>query len=184
MRPGQLAGILVEELLRRRLLLPSPIVLEAVIRGARHRAERLAQEVPRAGLDEAALAPLDGLLEGRRTGKLTWLRRLRNAPRSPAVSNMPRMLDRLDHVRSLRIDQSRVETLPRAVVDRLADEANRIATQHVAVLNPLRRGAVLAAAAMSLEEALTDAALLMFEKLIASLRRSDERAARSMREAQ
>lgn len=188
-RPGQLAGILVEELRRRRLLLPSPIVLEAVIRGARQKAERLAQEVLTAGLDEAALTRLDGLLESRPTGKLTWLGWLRNAPQSPAVSNMPRLLDRLDHVRSLRIDQSRVETLPRAVFERLADEANRIATQHLAVLSSLRRRAVLAAAAMGLEEALTDAALLMFEKLMASLgrsaiRRSDERAARSMREAQ
>jgi TnpA family transposase len=34
-QPGQLAGILVEELRRRRVLLPSPLVLEAVIRHAR-----------------------------------------------------------------------------------------------------------------------------------------------------
>src|SRR4051812_4305229 len=31
-RPGQLAGILVEELRRRRVLLPTPLVLEAIIR--------------------------------------------------------------------------------------------------------------------------------------------------------
>jgi hypothetical protein len=103
-RPGQLAGILVEELRRRRVVLPSPLVLEAVIRRARLRAEVLAHGVLTAGLDEAALVCLDGLLAGRPTGKLTWLGWLRNAPQSPAVSNIGKLLDRLRHVQSLGID--------------------------------------------------------------------------------
>jgi len=188
-RPGQLAGILVEELRRRHVLLPSALVLEAVIRGARQRAERLAQEVLTAGLDDAALARLDELLAARPTGKLTWLGWLRNAPQSPAVSNVPRLLDRLDRVRGIGIDRNRAAALPLKVFERLSDEANRIGAQHLAGLNPLRRQAVLAAAAVGLEEALTDAALLMFEKLMASFgrsaaRKTDERAARSMREVQ
>jgi TnpA family transposase len=188
-RPGQLAGILVEELRRRRVILPSPLVLEAVIRGARQRAERLGHEVLTAGLDEAALVRLDALLDPLPTGKLTWLGWLRNAPQSPAPKNVPRLIDRLQHARALGIDRARAATLPSAVFEQLADEAARIAAQHLAGLNPLRRRAVLAAAAIALEEALTDAALAMFEKLMASLSRSaarktDERAARSMREVQ
>ena len=187
-RPGQLAGILVEELRRRRVLLPTPTVMEAVIRGARQRAERLAQEVLTAGLDEAALARLDDLLQPRSTGKLTWLGWLRNAPQSPAVNNVSKLLERLEHVRALGIDRARAGALALPVFERLSDEANRISAQHLAGLNPLRRRAVLAAAAIGLEEALTDAALLMFEKLMASFgrsaaRRSEERAARSVREA-
>ena len=61
-RPGQLAGILVQELRRRHILLPSPLVLEAVIRRARHRAEALAHGVLTDGLDGAARVRLDGLL--------------------------------------------------------------------------------------------------------------------------
>lgn len=83
-RPGQLVGILVEELRRWRVVLPSPLVLEAVVRGARVRAERLAHEVLTAGLDEGSLARLDALLDPRPAGKLTWLGWLRNAPQSPA----------------------------------------------------------------------------------------------------
>jgi TnpA family transposase len=79
-RPGQLAGILVEELRRRRVLLPSILVLEAVIRGAKSRAERFAHEVLTASLDDEALKRLDGLLEQRPNGRLTWLSWLRNAP--------------------------------------------------------------------------------------------------------
>ena len=188
-RPGQLAGILVEELRRRRILLP-PLVLEAVIRGARQkRAEQLAQQVLTAGLDEGAIARLDALLDLRPPGKLTSLGWLRNAPQSPAPRNVPRLLDRLERVRAIGLDRARAGALPLPVFERLADEATRIATQHLAALNPLRRRAVLAAAAIALEEALTDAALTMFEKLMASLgraaeRKADERAARSMREVQ
>lgn len=188
-RPGQLAGIMVDELRRGRVALPPPLVLEAVIRGARARAERLGHEVLIAGLDADALARLDGLLDGRPTGKLTWLGWLRNAPQSPAVSNVGRLLDRLAHVRSLGIDRTRATALPAPVFTRLADEAARIAAQHLAGLNPLRRHAVLAAAAIAIEEALIDAALAMFEKLMVQYgrkaeRRVDERAARTMREVQ
>lgn len=186
-RPGQLAGILVEELRRRRVLLPPPLVLEAVIRHARQRAEALARGVLTGGLDEAALARLDGLLTARPAGKLTWLGWLRNAPQSPAPGNVGKLLERLAHVRSLGIDRSRASALPTVAFERLADEAARLAVRHLAGLNPARRHAVLAAATMMLESALTDAVIVMFGKLMAQYgraaeRKSDERAAASMRE--
>lgn len=155
-RPGQPAGILVDELRRRRVVLPSPPVLEAVMRHARQRAERLGHEVLTAGLDETALARLDSLLAARPAGKLTWLGWLRKAPQSPAPKNGPKLIDRLEHVRALGIDRARADALPAPVFQRLADEAARIATQHLVGLNPLRRRAALAAA-VALEEALTDA---------------------------
>ena len=186
-RPGRLAGILVEELRRRRVLLPSPLVLEAVIRHARQRAEALAHGVLTGGLDGAALARLDALLAARPAGKLTWLGWLRNAPQSPAPGNVGKLLERLAHVRSLGIDRSRASALPTAAFERLADEAARLAVRHLAGVNPARRHAVLAAAAMMLEAALTDAVIVMFGKLMAQYgraaeRKSDERAAASMRE--
>ena len=188
-RPGQLAGILVEELRRRRVALPSALVLEAVIRRARQRAEAIAHGVLTDGLDEAALDRLDGLLTARPTGKLTWLGWLRNAPRSPAVRNIGKLLDRLQHIRSLGIDRARAAALPTAAFERLADEAARLAVRHLAGLNPARRHAVLAAAAIALEAALIDVVLVMFGKLMAQYgrgaeRKSNERAAASMREVQ
>jgi hypothetical protein len=81
-RPGQLAGILVDELRRRRILLPSPLILEAVIRGARQRAERVAHEVLTAGLNRDTLGRLEALLDPRPGSKVTWIGWLRNARRS------------------------------------------------------------------------------------------------------
>jgi len=86
-RPRQLAGVLVEELRRGRMALPSPLVLEAVIRGARRRAERLAHEVLTAGLDESALGRLDALLDPRATGKLTW--RIASFEMLPKIVSLP-----------------------------------------------------------------------------------------------
>jgi hypothetical protein len=188
-RPGQLAGILVEELRRRRVALPSALVLEAVIRRARQRAEAVAHGVLTDGLDEAALDRLDGLLTARPTGKLTWLGWLRNAPQSPAVRNVGKLLDRLQHIRSLGIDRARAAALPTAAFERLADEAARLAVRHLAGLNSARRHAVLTAAAIALEAALIDVVLAMFGKLMAQYgrgaeRKSNERAAASMREVQ
>lgn len=188
-RSGQLAGILVDELRRRRVLLPSSLVLEAVIRGARLRAERLAHEVLTTGLPQTAIESLDALLHARPKGKLTWLGWLRNAPQSPAPRNILKLIDRVEHVRATGVDRTRAEALPGQVFERMADEAARITTQHLGELNPLRRHATLAAAAVALEAALTDAALAMFEKLMASFgraaeKRADAKAARSMREIQ
>jgi hypothetical protein len=141
------------------------------------------------GLDEAAFDRLDGLLTARPTGKLTWLGWLRNALQSPAVRNIGKLLDRLQHIRSLGIDRARAAALPTAAFERLADEAARLAARHLAGLNPARRHAVLAAAAIALEAALIDVMLVMFGKLMAQYgrgaeRKSSERAAASMREVQ
>lgn len=88
---------------------------------------------------------------------------MRNAPQSPAPKNVPRLIERVRHVRAIGIDRARAGAVPAAVFERMADEAARIATQHLAGLNPLRRRATLAAGAIALEEALTDATLAMFE---------------------
>jgi len=189
-RPGQLAGILVEELRRTRVALPTPSVLEAVIRGARVRAERLAHEVLTSDLSADTLIKLDTLLDRRAPpSKLSWLGWLRGAPQAPKPRSVAKLIDRVEHVRGFGIGSAREATLPAPVFERLAVEAVQLTVQHLGELNPLRRHATLAAAAIALEATLTDACLAMFEKLMAGLgrsaeRRADEKAAASAREMQ
>ncbi|WP_282588409.1 DUF4158 domain-containing protein [Lichenifustis flavocetrariae] len=61
-KPGQLAIRLVEELRRRRILLPTPRVLELVIHHARIRVERALHRAMIDGIDPIQLAALDALL--------------------------------------------------------------------------------------------------------------------------
>jgi TnpA family transposase len=79
--------------------------------------------------------------------------------------------------------------IPSATFDRLADEAVRITPQHLGELATMRRHATLAAAAIRIEESLTDAALTMFDKLLGSMvrraeNRTRDKAMRTVREMQ
>ncbi len=84
-KPGQLAGLLVEELRRRRILLPTPRVLELVIHHARIRAERALHRALIDGMGPVQLAALDELLavpaDGAGPSPIAWLRQ---PPGSPA----------------------------------------------------------------------------------------------------
>ena len=188
-QPLLLAGTVIDELRRRRALLPPPAVIEAIVRHARQQAEQLTHEILTNGIEPDKLAALDALLTRRSDQGATWLAWLRNAPQSPAARNILRLLERLDHVRMLGIDPARAAMIPSATFDRLADEAVRITPQHLGELSTLRRHATLAAAAIRLEESLTDAALTMFDKLLGSMvrraeNRTRDKAIRTVREMQ
>src|SRR3546814_5658141 len=167
--PGQMAGVIVDELRRRQILLPSSSILEAVLRRARQQAEQLTYEVLTNGLRPDTLQDLDDLL-ARRTGQAaTWLSWLRNASQSPAARNILRLIERLAYVRALGLDRGRADMIPASTFDRLAGEGSRITPQHLGELNALRRHATLAATGIRLEEDLTDATLTMSDKLLGSM---------------
>src|SRR3546814_19617988 len=107
-----MAGVIVDELRRPQILLPSSSVLEAVLRRARQQAEQLTYEVLTNGLRPDTLPGLDDLM-ARRTGQAaTWLSWLRNAPQSPAARNILRLLARLTHIRALYHDRARSDLIP------------------------------------------------------------------------
>jgi TnpA family transposase len=188
-QPLLLAGTVIDELRRRRVLLPPPAVIEAIVRHARQQAEQLTHEILTSGIEPDKLTMLDALLTRRSDQGTTWLAWLRNAPQSPAPRNILRLLERLDHVRNLGLDLARAAMIPSATFDRLADEAVRITPQHLGELTPLRRHATLAAATIRLEESFTDATLTMFDKLLGSMvrraeNRTRDKAIRTVREMQ
>ncbi|EKU73256.1 hypothetical protein HMPREF9718_04619 [Sphingobium yanoikuyae ATCC 51230] len=188
-QPLQLASTVIDELRRRRVLLPPPAVIEAIVRRARQQAEQLTHELLTSGIKPDKLTILDTLLARRSDQGTTWLAWLRNAPQSPAPRNILRLLERLDHVRTVGLDPARAAMIPSATFDRLADQAVRITPQHLGELSPLRRHATLAAATIRLEESLTDATLTMFDKLLGSMTRRAEnrtrdKAVRTVREMQ
>jgi hypothetical protein len=135
--PGQMAGVIVDELRRRQIFLPSPSILEAVLRRAR--AEQLTYEVLTNGLRPDTPSG-SGRFAGATTGQAaTWLSWLRNAPQSPAARNILRLIERLAYIRALGLDRARADMIPALTFDRLADEGSRITPQHLGELNALRR---------------------------------------------
>jgi TnpA family transposase len=187
--PAQLATMLIEELRRRRILLPTPGVLEGLVHEARARAERVAHRALTEAMDGAQLAALDELLAAAPGGGPSRLAWLRGASVSPVAANLHSLVERLRAVRALGVERNREAALSPAAFDALAGEGLRITAQHLRDLAQPRRAATLAAAVLRLEGELTDAALLMFDKLMGTLSRRAERgategAAGALRDAQ
>ena len=182
--PEAIATLLVEELRRRHILLPSIVVLELIVRTAQRRAEAAVQRALTEGLSGQTLAALERLVEaGPETvpSRLSWLR---TASRSPAARNLLGLIERLDFMRGLGVPRTRRGAIPQIAFQRLVDEAMRMTAQHLAEATTSRRLALLVTVTLHLETALTDAALSMFDKLMGSLsrraeRRSEQQAARS-----
>ena len=113
-KPGQLASLLVGELRRRRILLPTPRVLELVIHHARIRAERVLHRALIDRMDPVQIAKLDELLAvpagGGGPSRIAWLRQ---APGSPAARNLAGLIERVWAMRALGLDRSREAAKPR-----------------------------------------------------------------------
>ncbi|MCP1249876.1 Tn3 family transposase [Gluconobacter oxydans] len=173
-QPSRMAAILIDEMRRRSILLPSVTVIEALVRRARQQADHLVHDVLAGDLPPETRCRLDKMLERRGDRSASWLSWLRNPPLSPAARNILRLLERLEYVRSLNLDSARATTIPRVAFDRLSEEAARITPQHLAELRSSRRYAILVAAGVRLEEVLTDATLTMMDKLLGSMMRRAE----------
>src|SRR3546814_9507806 len=151
-----MAWVIVDELRRRQILLPSSSVLEAVLRRARQQAEQLTYEVLTNGLRPDTLQGLDDLL-ARRTGQAaTWLSWLRNAPQSPAASNILRLIERLTHIRALEPHRARPDMTPALTFHRQADAGKRIHPQPRSALHAQRPQGTTAAQGTRIEERRTN----------------------------
>ena len=176
-RPQRLIDILLAELRRRRILLPPPRVIELVVHRARAAAARvtwraLAGDVPAA--QSEALETLFGAAPGQDgLSRLAWLRQF---PTAPGARGVHALLERLDVVRALGIDRQRQNAVPAAAFDAIAMDAMFMTAQHLRELSPPRRRATLVAAALRLETDLTDAVLVMFDRLMGRVARKAERA--------
>jgi Domain of unknown function (DUF4158) len=188
-RAERLVQSVIDEARSRHILLPKPRAIDLLCHRARARSEWLLQRALTAGLTDETKKSLDGLLKiapEMTTTRLTWLR---NASQSPAPTNILGLIERVEFLRKLGIDRERQQAIPASAFDRIAREALKISAQHFAEAVAPRRHALLTAAALSLETGLTDATLLMFDKLMGSLsrkaeRRSQEKAAKSARDLQ
>ena len=110
-------------------------------------------------------------------------------PGSPAARNLAGLIERVQTVRALGLDRNREAAVPTAAFDVLASEGLRMTAQHLRDLAQPRRAATVVATVLRLDTELTDAALLMFDKLMGGLSRRAERkavdnAAAALRDAQ
>lgn len=176
-RPQRLIEVLLAELRRRGILLPQPRVIELVVHRARAAAARVTCRALAGDLSATqseALEMLFGAAPGQDgLSRLAWLRQF---PTAPGARGIHALLERLDVVRALGVDRARQSAVPAAAFDAIALDAMLMTTQHLRELSLPRRRATLVAATLRLETDLTDAVLVMFDRLMGRIARKAERA--------
>ncbi len=177
-RPDRLASILIDELHRRGILIPTRRTIETIIHHARRRGERITHLALVGQLDPEQRNALAELATSTPDGDLTRLAWLKTAPLSASARSLRGVIERLEAVRSLNLPTTMREAISAPAFDRLSEEGLRMTTQHLRDLAQPRADATLAAAALRLEERLTDAALDMFDRLLGkAIRRARRRTA-------
>jgi TnpA family transposase len=173
-RCDAIVAAMVERLRGAGVVLPVPALLERIALVARAEARR--QAFARLGRDLTAdqVERLDALLRigGPPTrSSLAWIR---DWPEAPGASNLKAIVERLDYVRNIGIEAERARRIHASRYAVIARETAIMTAQHLTRLENRRRLATLVAFAIEMEVALTDAAILMVEKLVGGMfRRAD-----------
>ena len=179
-RLAHLAGLVVEECRRRRIVIPSPGALDRLCIQARYRARREVQRRLTDGLSAEQRHRLEALTERRVETNQSWLAWLRQMPEAAKPVAMLGLIDRLEHVRAVGLDPMRRHRVHQARLAQLAREAGRTTAQHIAGYERQRRYASLVAVTLDLAGSLTDQAVDLFDRLIGMMfRKADERHARA-----
>jgi TnpA family transposase len=164
---------MVDRLRADRIVLPAPSTLERLALIVRTRARKAAH----ANLiddcsaeQEAALEHLVASDDHGRT-RLGWIREW---PEAPSAANLKGIVERLNSVRGIGIAADRARRIHAARYAVIARTAGIVTAQHLRRLERPRRLAMLVASMIEMEAALTDAALVMVEKMVGALfRRAD-----------
>jgi len=103
---------------------------------------------------------------------LAWLR---ECPEAPGQKNLVGVVERLQVIRKLGVGQDREQRIHRARYTAIARETTILSAQHLSRFDTQRRLATLVVFSREIEAILTDAALVMFDKMLGSVfRRADQ----------
>lgn len=174
-QPFPLVSALLDELRRRKILVPRLGVLERMVSYARRQAEmtvyRILGEIT-AGYEQA----LDDLLTVPEDQAVAPYTRLKQWPRHPKPANILKLIERLNLLRQFPVNNPRLGALPRSRLDGLAAEGKRLSTSSLAEYAPAKRRAVIFARLVELSQTLTDEVLEMHDRLMLTYLRESERA--------
>ena len=174
-RADAIVTALIGHLRERGILLPAPTILERIGLAARARARKRAHKNLVEGLEHETIAGLEALIAvGDAQGRtpLAWLREW---PEAPGQKNLVGVIERLQAIRKLGVGQDREQRIHRARYAAIARETAILSAQHLSRFDTPRRLAALVVFAREMEAILTDAAIVMFDKMLGSVfRRADQ----------
>lgn len=175
-RGDVIVAAMIETLRTRGILLPAPTILERIGLAARARARKQAHKNLIEGLEQQTITALQALIAVRNDRDRTQLAWLRDWPEAPTQKNLMGVVERLQFIRSLGVGPDREQRIHRARYRAIAKETAILSAQHLSRFDTPRRTATLVVFAREMEAILTDAALVMFDKMLGGVYRRAERA--------
>ena len=164
---------MIDYLREQRVLLPASITLEIGL-AARALARKRAQKSVIEGLEQKTIAGLEALIAVGDDQDRTPLAWVREWPEAPTQRNLAGVVERLQSIRNLGVGADREQRIHRARYAAIARETAILSAQHLSRFDAPRRLATLVVFAREMEATLTDAALVMFDKMLGGVfRRAD-----------
>jgi TnpA family transposase len=169
-----IATTLMDELRRRRLIVPGPFIVEQLVVAAMILAERqVAHQLTRSLLPIQTNA-LDALLttkEGTAISRLVWARQ---PPGAPGHRALARLVEQRAILNVIAIDPACAEGVHPERLRKLAREGARFTAQHLRALSPLRRRATMVATVLDTITRLTDDTVALFDRAVGRMFRRAE----------
>ena len=163
-----LAEAAIEELRRRRIVLPPVLVIERVCAEVATRAQRQIYKVLSQWLTNEQRTKLDQLLESREGGSHSLLAWLRLPPGAPSARNILSHIERLQEIRAIGIPAETSKKVHQNRLLRLAREGAQTAVFQLQEYETERRYATLVAILVEATATLTDEILDLHDRMIGS----------------
>jgi Domain of unknown function (DUF4158) len=175
-RGDAIVGAMIAHLRGQGILLPAALELERLALAARSFARKRAHKNLVEGLAQETISGLEALIAVDNDRELTPLAWLREWPEAPTQRNLAGIIERLQVIRKIGVEPDREQRIHRARYATIARETPILSAQHLSRFNPQRRLATLVVFAREMEAILTDAALVMFDKMLGSVFHRADRA--------
>jgi hypothetical protein len=170
-----LVSLLIAEIRRRRIVVPTLPVVERLALACRARARREAYATLGADLTPEHRQKLDGLLDPRGDTRQTHLGWVRQSLGGASPTNIRSCLERLTFLRSLDVPVTWSARVHPNRLKQIAREGASTDVAHLRTFGPARRYATLVAAVLDAMTVLTDEALEMHERVLGQQFRKAER---------
>jgi len=168
------AAALMDELRRRRIVVPGPSVIERLVAAVLVVAERHVAGQLTSSLTQTQTEALDALLMFKDGTPLSVLAWARQPPGAPGHKALKRIVEQLARLRAVGLDPACAEGVHPERLRKLAREGGRYTAQHLRALSLPRRRSTLVATVLDTTTRLTDDGVGLFNRAVGRMFRRAE----------
>jgi len=172
--PLNVATALLDELRRRRIIVPGASIIERLVATALAAAERHVAKQLTGGLTPAQSEALEALLAAKPETAMSVLAWARLPAGAPGHAALKRLAEQLACLRAIGLDPACAEGVHAERLRKLAREGGRFTAQHLRLLSVSRRRATLVATVLDTIARLTDDGVALFDRAVGRMFRRAE----------